>query len=190
MMNNDSKKLLVVVDMQNDFIDGIFENHFAKRIVNDVAKTIESWDGDVILTQDCHDADCYNLHPESKLYRLHCAIGTRGWELNEKISKALDKHHDNFMDRRSLLFRKQYFHSEELSKEVSDGEYEDVTICGLCTDICVISNALRIKQDNPNVKVTVLSDLCAGTSVDNHNAALAVMQSCLINVVNSSGYEF
>lgn len=69
-------------------------------------------------------------------------------------------------------------------------EYDEVYICGLCTDICVISNALRIKQDNPNVKVTVLSDLCAGTSVDYHNAALAVMKSCLINVVNSSGYEF
>ena len=176
--------------MQNDFIDGVFENHFAKRIVNDVAKLIETWNGDVILTQDSHDKDIYSFHPESLAYLPHCIIGTRGWNLNEKIDKALDKHHDNFMDSRSLLFRKVYFHSEDLSREINKANYADVTICGLCTDICVISNALRIKQDNPNVKVTVLSDLCAGTSVDNHNAALAVMQSCLINVVNSSGYEF
>ena len=183
-------KLLVAVDMQNDFIDGVFTNVFAQRIVNDVAMTIENWDGDVVLTQDCHDADIYGSHPESKLYSIHCAIGTRGWELNEKIDKALDKHHDNFKYHRSLLFRKQYFHSEELSKEVYEGEYEEVYLCGLCTDICVISNAIRIKQDNPNVRVVVLSDLCAGTSVDNHNAALAVMKSCGIEVTNSSGYEF
>ncbi len=167
---------LIVVDMQNDFISMALGTNEARLILPRVVKKIESFDGKVIFTRDTHGEDYLDTREGRFLPVPHCIKGTRGWEIEDSL-KAL---------RCDKLFDKPTFGSTALSEYlVSENEKEpiaSVTLVGLCTDICVISNAMLIKAALPEIDVIVDSACCAGVSPESHARALDAMKMCQIIV--------
>ena len=169
------KKILIVVDMQNDFITGSLGSPEAQAIVERVAEKISAFDGDVAATKDTHDLS-YPKTQEGRLLPVaHCAVGTEGWEFPPAVSKAL-------ANKAYMPFWKDRFASVALGKHVEAGEYEEVHLCGICTDICVVSNALLLKASLPETPIYVAASCCAGTTPEMHKKALDVMRSCQIIV--------
>ncbi len=169
--------VLIVVDMQNDFIDGALGTPEAVAIVPRVVKKIKGFHGKVLATQDTHGEDYLDTQEGRKLPVRHCIRGTKGWEIQEEI--------------RSLLteppLEKPAFGSRELGEKLlayeAEGEkIEQITLMGLCTDICVISNALLLKACLPEVPVVVEADCCAGVTPLSHERALEAMKVCQIEV--------
>lgn len=166
------KKTLIVVDMQNDFIDMALGTKEAVAIVPNVKSKIEEYvkNGDeIIYTRDTHHEDYLKTPEGIKLPVAHCIKGTKGWEIADGLyvegSKIIDKPNFGWPN----------WKEEAL---------EDVEIIGLCTDICVVSNALIIKATFPEASVTVDKTCCAGVTPESHNAALTTMQMCQINIVS------
>jgi len=165
------KKTLIVVDMQNDFIDMALGTKEAVAIVPKVKEKIQEYvqNGDeIIFTRDTH-GDNYLQTPEGKQLPVeHCIKGTKGWQIAEGLyiegCKIIDKPN----------FGWPHWNEEHL---------EDVEIIGLCTDICVVSNALIIKATFPDINVKVDSNCCAGVTVETHEAALKTMKMCQIEIV-------
>lgn len=166
------EKLLVVVDMQNDFIDGALGSPQAQAIVDKVCAKIDGWDGQVVYTQDTHTQNDYSDTAEGKRIIPHCVHGTDGWELNPYILR-----------RAGTIMYKHAFGIPELANKVSYNGITDVQFVGLCTDICVISNALMLRSICPCVSITVDASCCAGTSKEAHEAALLVMSRCAIDII-------
>ncbi len=173
------KHLLVVVDIQKDFVDGSLGTAEAVAIVENAAKKIREFDGEIFVTYDTHFENYMETAEGAKLPVPHCIKGTEGWELNADIADAL-------ADKDYTAVEKITFGSTELpelvKKAVGDEDF-DVTLIGLCTDICVVSNALILKANFPEKEVYVDAACCAGVTVDTHNAALATMKMCQINVI-------
>lgn len=173
------KHLLVVVDIQKDFVDGALGTAEAVAIVENAAKKIREFDGEIFVTYDTHFENYMETAEGAKLPVPHCIKGTEGWELNADIADAL-------ANKKYIAVEKITFGSTELSelvkKAVGDEDF-DVTLIGLCTDICVVSNALILKANFPEKEVYVDAACCAGVTVDTHNAALATMKMCQINVI-------
>lgn len=172
------KHLLVVVDIQKDFVDGALGSAEAQAIVENAAKKIRAFDGEIFVTYDTHFENYMDTAEGAKLPVPHCIKGTPGWELNERIAGAL-------AGKQYTPVEKLTFGSTELPKRVKAlvGEEDfDVTLIGLCTDICVVSNALIMKANFPEKQVYVDAACCAGVTVDTHNAALTTMKMCQINV--------
>lgn len=173
------KHLLVVVDIQKDFVDGALGTAEAVAIVENAAKKIREFDGEIFVTYDTHFENYMETAEGAKLPVPHCIKGTEGWELNADIADAL-------ADKKYTAVEKITFGSTELpqlvKKAVGDEDF-DVTLIGLCTDICVVSNALILKANFPEKEVYVDAACCAGVTVDTHNAALATMKMCQINVI-------
>ena len=170
------KKLLIVVDMQNDFIRGTLGSKQAEMILPDVkAKVEESKRNgfEIIFTRDTHHDDYLDTQEGRRLPVTHCVSGTEGHE----ISKELDTDGCVVLD-------KPTFGSPELAKAAAAGGYDEIELCGLCTDICVVSNALILKAELPETTVTVDAGCCAGTSDEGHEAALMTMKTCQVNVIN------
>ncbi|HHX69624.1 MAG: isochorismatase family cysteine hydrolase [Miniphocaeibacter sp.] len=172
-MNN----ILIVVDMQNDFIDGSLGTKEAKAIVPKVIEKIKNFKGKVFFTRDTHDEDYLNTLEGKNLPIEHCIKGTFGWEIQKDINKLretepIDKETFGSKDLALLLY-------EENKKEKIDS----ITIVGLCTDICVISNALTIKSFLPETNILVDSSCCAGVTVESHNNALKALGPCQIEVI-------
>lgn len=173
------KKILVVVDMQNDFIDGSLGTAEAENIVENVCKKINAFDGELILTMDTHSDDYLKTQEGKMLPVTHCIKNTHGWEIHQKIKSALS-------DKTYQIVEKPGFGSLDLPniiKELAAGEKLEIELVGLCTDICVVSNALILKANLPEVKIFVESSCCAGVTKESHNAALLTMKSCQINVI-------
>ena len=173
------KKLLIVVDMQKDFVDGALGSAQAVAIVDNVVKKIETFDGDIIVTYDTHGEDYMQTQEGKYLPVPHCIKDTAGWQLDEKIQAALDQ-------RTFTVVEKPTFGSTalpELIKTVYDPEQLEIELCGLCTDICVVSNALLLKANFLETKVSVDAACCAGVTVESHNAALTTMKMCQVNVI-------
>lgn len=173
------KHILVVVDIQKDFVDGALGSAEAVAIVDNAAKKIEEFDGEIFVTYDTHFEDYMNTAEGAKLPVPHCVKGSAGWELNEKIAKSLE-------NRKFTAVEKLTFGSVELPKlvEKTAGEEDfDITLIGLCTDICVVSNALILKANYPEKEIFVDASCCAGVTVESHNAALKTMKMCQINVI-------
>ena len=174
------KKLLVIVDMQNDFISGSLANPDAEKIVPGIVELIKNWDGErIAITKDLHHKNEYlNTQEGKRLPIEHCISNTKGFELVKDIKDALeeDPDMDNF-----YLF-KSTFGSTILAIHVKDFEYDEVYFCGTCTDICVISNAIICKAYAPEARIVVLKDLCAGTTPENHENALKAMKQCQIDI--------
>ena len=177
------KHALVVIDMQNDFIDGVFANPEAQKIVPKVADLIRRWDGPIYLTLDTHEACDWRIPSHRKALRIeakklppHCIKYTQGWLPAPEIQEALEGKSYSIMEKNTFAANLQYLISDE---ETS------ITLVGLCTDICVVSNALNLVYEFPYNTVRVISDLCAGTTTKNHEAALRVMASCLVEVTDS-----
>ncbi len=173
------KKILIVVDMQNDFIDGSLGTKEAEAIVEKCSEVIRSFDGGIVVTFDTHYGNYLETGEGQKLPVPHCIKGTRGWELNYKIQKALE-------DKEYISLEKETFGAVNLPKileENFDMDNTAIEFMGLCTDICVVSNALIVKSAYPETKISVYSDCMAGVTPEKHNAAIEVMKSCQIDVI-------
>lgn len=176
------KHLLVVVDIQKDFVDGALGTAEAVAIVENAAKKIREFNGEIFVTYDTHFENYMDTAEGAKLPVPHCIKGTDGWELNATIAEAL-------AGKKYVPVEKITFGSTELPKLVKEmvaDEDFDVTLIGLCTDICVVSNALILKANFPEKEVYVDAACCAGVSVETHHAALATMKMCQINVVGDN----
>lgn len=170
------KKLLVVVDMQKDFIDGALGTAEAQSIVGRVKEKIENFEGEVVFTLDTHSGIYLNSQEGKNLPVEHCIKGTKGWELDERLKKLADG---------KRIFEKPTFGSVELAEYVVSGDYLEVELIGLCTDICVISNAMLIKAFLPEVKMAVDASCCAGVTPKSHSNALSAMSMCQIEIKNA-----
>ena len=174
------KHVLIVVDIQKDFVDGALGTAEAVAITEGASELIRNFDGDIFVTYDTH-YDSYMTTAEGKKLPVpHCIKGTDGWELNESVAAALS-------GKKYTPVEKLTFGSTELpglvSAAVGDEDF-DITVIGLCTDICVVSNALILKATFPEKEIYVDASCCAGVTVDTHNAALTTMKMCQINVIN------
>lgn len=172
-----SQRVLVVIDMQNDFITGSLGTKEAQAIVEKVCRKIQGFDGEVLFTLDTHGPDYLETQEGRLLPVAHCIKGTPGWELEPRV-KALCK---------TTPIEKPTFGSTGLAdvlqaKHIYGGGLDEVVFVGLCTDICVVSNALLVKARLPEVPLTVDASCCAGVTPEAHQHALAVLRSCLINV--------
>ena len=168
---------LIVIDMQNDFIDGVLANPYAKAIVPNVSKKILQYirnNKPVFATMDTHFEDLYNDTVEGKSIPLHCVYGTHGWQMPYEV---------NF-DESITKIIKNTFGVIEWSNFYLQ-HVKSVELCGVCTDICVVSNALILRSRYPNVEIYVDSESCAGTTTGKHHAALEVMKSCGVHVYES-----
>ena len=171
------RKILVVVDMQNDFIDGALGTAEALTIVENVKARIREYDpADVFVTMDTHAPDYLSTQEGRNLPVEHCIKGTDGWQIRNDIAELLTDAH---------VYEKPTFGSVALAKviaELSAAEDIEIELLGLCTDICVVSNALLLKANMPEVKISVDHTCCAGVTPDSHEAALKTMQMCQINI--------
>ena len=179
-------KILVVIDMQNDFITGALGSADKQAIVPAVKARVSDYlcnsDTKVIFTRDTHDPDTYADTIEGKKLPVsHCYKNTYGWEIIPELQEEIDKD-DNSKVR---FINKPHFGSIDLMKYLEAcGNVEYIELCGVCTDICVVSNALILKASDKDFPVLVNANLCAGTSKENHNAALLTMKNCHIDVSN------
>ena len=166
-------KFLIVVDMQVDFITGSLGSKLAEAIVPNVVSKVNNYDGKVIFTRDTHTADHLRTQEGTKLPVEHCIKHTEGWQ----ICDELKPYANNIVD-------KITFGSVDLPEVIKKyGEdIEEIELCGLCTDICVISNAMILKAAFPEVKISVDSKCCAGVTVESHNTALNAMKAVQIEI--------
>lgn len=172
------KRLLLVIDMQNDFITGPLGSRAAERILPRVKAKTEEYrqNGDpVIFTRDTHEDD-YLATQEGKLLPVrHCIRGTKGHELAGELCTSGCE-----------VFDKTSFGSLELAERIAEAakDAEEIELCGVCTDICVVSNALILKARLPEANITVDAGCCAGVTEESHRAALLTMKMCQIAVIN------
>lgn len=168
-------KLLLVIDMQNDFIDGALGTKEAVAIVPYVKEVIENFDGKILFTRDTHFENYMDTQEGHNLPVPHCIKGTEGWEICPEL-KALCTEEP---------IDKITFGSRELPdivKEMSD--LESITLIGLCTDICVISNAMILKAFYPETPIIIDAKACAGVTPESHQTALNAMKMCQIQIIN------
>lgn len=168
------EKVLIVVDMQNDFVDGSLGTKEAVKIVPTVADKIKAAINNnnmVIFTKDTHYSNYLETAEGKNLPVEHCIKGSSGWE----IIPALNKYAQNVIE-------KNTFGSTILPEKVK--EYDEIELIGLCTDICVISNALLLKAHFPEKDIYVDASCCAGVTPESHNNALEAMKMCQIKIIN------
>ena len=172
-------KILVVVDMQNDFIDGSLSNKSAQDIIPAILEELRTGGYEhIVFTRDTHTKNYLNTPEGKRLPVEHCIMGTEGWELNQEILEDACFGCDSIS-----FFDKPTFGSLGLLSHIqSQGDFDEVVVCGTCTDICVVSNVLILKTMKPDLNITVLGNACAGLTPEKHQAALEVMKSCQINV--------
>ena len=166
------RKTLIVVDMQKDFINGSLGSNEAQAIVPNVKKKIDEYKArgdEIIFTRDTHFENYLETNEGKHLPVPHCIKGTTGWEIPGILDDAKCYHVDkpNF----GWVYWNQF-------------GFEEVELVGLCTDICVVSNALILKALYPEINITVDASCCAGVTPESHNAALLTMKMCQINVIN------
>lgn len=169
------KRLLIVVDMQNDFIDGSLGTPEAQAIVPAVKARIKEYlaeEQDVVFTLDTHYENYMETLEGKNLPVLHCQKGTQGWELSPELAGYPGKR-----------FEKPTFGSMELAGYLKEKEYDSIELLGLCTDICVISNAMLAKAVLPGTPVSVNAACCAGVTPESHENALKAMGMCQIEII-------
>ena len=168
-------KLLIVVDMQNDFIDGALGSKEAVAIVPYVKQKIESFDGKVFFTRDTHFDDYMTTQEGKNLPVPHCVQNTAGWEIRAELDAL----------RKTDAIDKITFGSKDLVRIIEqEKDVESITFVGLCTDICVISNVMLIKAFFPEIPLTVDAKGCAGVTPESHQNALNAMKMCQVEIQN------
>lgn len=171
---------LLVIDMQNDFIDGALGTKEAEAIVSKVESFINDFAGKVVFTRDTHKENYMETQEGKNLPVVHCIEESEGWKVKEVVRKALEA-------KNAVGFDKPSFGSKELAQyllEENEKEaIDEIILIGLCTDICVISNAMLVKAYLPEVPVKVVAECCAGVTIESHNNALEAMKMCQIAVV-------
>lgn len=169
-------KILAVIDMQKDFIDGALGTKEAVQIVDAVEKKVEEFlnAGDlVIYTRDTHQTSYLETQEGKNLPVVHCVEGTEGWQIHEKVYKE-----------GCPIIDKPSFGSLELSEWVAAREdVNEIVVVGLCTDICVISNVMILKARLPEILISVAADCCAGVTPQSHQNALEAMKMCQVNIL-------
>ena len=173
------KRFLVAVDLQKDFVDGALGTNEAQAIVPNAVKKIKSFDGKIFVTFDTHSENYLSTAEGKKLPVTHCVKGTDGWQLNEDIQKALD-------GKDYISVEKPTFGLVDLPgliEKEANGEEFEIELIGLCTDICVVSNALLLKAHFPAAALAVDSSCCAGVTPQAHKSALDTMKSCQIDIL-------
>ena len=170
------KKLLVVVDMQEDFISGSLGTKEAESIVPAVVEKISSFEGDVAYTRDTHTDEYLNTAEGKKLPVVHCIKDTQGWQIHQAVWEAGE-------GKTVAVIDKPTFGSVELADFAAAGQYDAIELIGLCTDICVISNALGLKARLWETPIAVCKDCCAGVTPASHDNALAAMTMCQIDIL-------
>ena len=169
-------KSIVVVDMQNDFIDGSLGTKEAQkmlpRLKDKLKKVVEDGSAELVFTMDTHGKDYLNTQEGKKLPVEHCIKGTQGWEISPELGE--------FVAKAKAVVEKPTFGSMELIKHLKVAD--EVELVGLCTDICVISNALLIKAAYPEMKVSVDAQCCAGVTPESHANALEAMKMCQVEI--------
>ena len=172
------RKILVVVDMQNDFIDGALGTAEAVAIVENVKARIREYDpADVFVTMDTHAPNYLETQEGRNLPVEHCIKDTKGWQIRSDIASLLPDWH---------IYEKPTFGSVALAKDIAEiaaAEEIEIEVLGLCTDICVVSNALMLKAYMPEVQISVDPSCCAGVTPESHEAALKTMQMCQIRIM-------
>lgn len=168
------KKVLVVVDMQNDFIDGVLGTNEAVAIIEKSAKKIKNFDGEIFLTLDTHPKNYMQTREGKMLPVPHCIENTNGWQINSKILEALS-------NKSYTIIKKNTFGSVELPRiieqTINTTDFS-IELIGVCTDICVISNALILKANFPENEIFVDIECCAGSTPHNHNSAYEILKIC------------
>ena len=183
MTEKSGRTIRVIVDMQNDFIDGALGSSQAPKIVDGcVRKAADAFEkGDIVIfTRDTHNEENYMISEEGRNLPVpHCIRDTEGWQIASAFGK---------MPEEAIVFDKGTFGSVQLGEKIAElcrsEVIESVELCGLCTDICVISNALLIKAFNPELPVFVDAACSAGVTPDSHDTALKAMEACHIHIVN------
>ena len=175
-------KVLVVVDMQNDFIDGSLGTKEAQKILPGVVEKIRNYKGRVNATRDTHGRDYLNSAEGKQLPVVHCVKDTEGWQIRPEVEEAVREKTG------SRILDKPTFGSVELGEymrqlDQTEGPVEEITLIGLCTDICVISNALLLKAYLPEVSIRVEASCCAGVTPESHEQALGAMKMCQITII-------
>lgn len=172
------RKILIVIDMQNDFIDGALGTPEAEAIVEGVKEKIRAYPAeDIIATKDTHEANYLQTQEGRNLPVEHCIRETDGWKIRPDIAELLAG---------AKVFEKPTFGSMALAEEMkalSKAEDIEIEMVGLCTDICVVSNALLLKAAMPEVEITVDASCCAGVTPESHSAALKTMSMCQIRII-------
>lgn len=174
-------KILIVVDMQNDFLHGALKNEEGIKKIPNVVNKINEYKKngyEIIATRDTHMSNYLETQEGINLPFVHCIKDTLGWQINDDVKEALGD---------VLIFDKPTFGSTELAhylyNKYKDESSLEIELIGVCTDICVISNAILIKASLPEAKMVVDASCCAGVTIDSHNAALVAMKSCQIKVI-------
>ncbi len=174
-------KYLIVVDVQNDFVDGSLGTAEAQAMIPQLMDKLESFEGIVFMTRDTHPVNYLETQEGKNLPVEHCIKGTEGWELIPVLEEYRKENN-------IIVYDKPTFGStalaDDMKKLYDEGKVESVELVGLCTDICVISNALLLKAAMPELPVYVDASCCAGVTPEKHSAALEVMRSCQVNVIS------
>ena len=165
---------LIVVDMQNDFVTGALGTKEAVSIVENVKNKIDSFQGAVIFTRDTHGANYMDTQEGKNLPVAHCIRDTWGWQIVDALDGC----------QKEVIFDKPTFGSLDLAQYLTAQDVGSVTLIGICTDICVISNAMLIKAALPEVDITVDASCCAGVTPESHVRALDAMKMCQIKIIN------
>ena len=172
------RKCLVIVDMQNDFVTGNLGTKEAVAIVPNVVAKVKQAIADgtkVVFTRDTHTSEYMNTQEGKNLPVPHCINGTEGWDIIPELQE--------FITDETYIFDKPTFGSVKLADDVTFNCYDEVELIGVCTGICVLSNAIVIKAHNPEVPIKVDSSCCACVTPETHETALKAMQTCQIQVV-------
>ena len=186
-------KTLIVIDMQNDFVSGVLGTKEAQAIMPNVKKKIKEYKDlgyKIVFTRDTHHKDYLDTMEGKFLPVKHCIEGTDGWEISNELDTSIadciiDKQNFGYVGWVNYLSTFTYGEDEEKNWlcDLIEECPESIEIVGLCTDICVVSNALILKATYPEVEITVDASCCAGVTPESHNAALLTMKMCQINVI-------
>ena len=169
------KKLLVVVDMQNDFVSGSLGSKDAQDIVANVVEKVQDAkeeETDIIFTRDTHHENYLETQEGKKLPVVHCVKDTWGWQIIDELKDYAER-----------VIDKPSFGSMELAKFVEEHQYTDIEFVGLCTDICVVSNMMIVKAVLPEAEIVVDSQCCAGVTKESHQSALDTMRMCQAQII-------
>lgn len=178
------KKILVVVDMQNDFITGSLGNKECEAVVPEVINVLNRGYDEVYVTQDTHYDNYLDTQEGKKLPVVHCIKETKGWELNPQVEEVI---YANYTTDKIHKFEKPAFGNIELANVIKQyctvNEEVIIDMCGVCTGICVMSNAIILKSAVPQVPINVIEKACACVTPDSHNTAIEAMKLCQINII-------
>ncbi|MDO5715385.1 MAG: isochorismatase family cysteine hydrolase [Tissierellia bacterium] len=173
-------EILVVVDMQNDFVHGSLGTKEAEEMIEQVVEKVKNFKGEIVYTLDTHREDYLNTQEGRHLPIKHCIQGTKGHEIIDEL-----KNLDSFSE--SFIFEKNTFGSVDLInylvQRTQEDEVDRIIFVGLCTDICVISNVLMTKAHLTEVPIQVDASCCAGITPEKHNHALDVLASCQVEII-------